>query len=183
MKPSTPLPAKKPTKARGRIEKLPEHVQEEILRRATVGESWKSIRAWLRAEKRCRINSDSVISQWYSRRSLQQQIHAQMEAHAAEVDSMVDFLRRELPELDQEKLDRFGQNAFSVMALKNADAKVWVEIYRLNLKARELEIDRAKLELLKRKADQADKAKDIVTSKLSPEEKQKAMKAIFGIPA
>lgn len=184
MKPTKPtvLPAKKPTRQRGRLDKLPAHVQAEILNRATAGETWAEIRAWLRAERRCRINSDSVISQWYSRRSLQQQIQAQLEQHASQVDSMVDFMRRELPQLDQEKLERFAQNAFSVMALKNADPKVWVQIYRLQLQARELEIDREKLEILKHKAEQADKAKEIVTSKLSPDEKQKAMRAIFGLP-
>ncbi len=183
MKPKTPmLPARKPSGRRGRLDKLPEHVQAEILTRAMAGEPWKDIRAWLRAEKRCRINSDSVISQWYSRRSLQQQIQQQMAAHESQVDAMVDFLRRELPEIEPEKLERFGQNAFSVMALKNADPKVWATIYRLNLKARELDLDRQKLALLQRKAEQADQAKEVVTSALSPEEKQKAMKAIFGIP-
>lgn len=177
------LPAKKPTKrGRSRIDKLPQAVRDEILQRAVDGESWAKIRAWLRSEKRCRINSDTVISQWYSKCVLHQQLQEQMERHSHQVDSMLAFLQREMPEMPQEKLERFGQNLFSVMALRTEDPKVWASIYKLNLKARELELDREKLELLKRKAEAADKAKDVVDSKLTPAEKLTRIRQIFGMP-
>lgn len=176
------LPPKKPTRQRSRVEKLPERVREELLRRATEGQSWAEIRQWLRTSHRCRINSDSVLSMWYSRRVLAQEVADSVRVHSEQVEAMVEALKQELPNLPQEKLDRFGQNAFQVMALKSSDPKVWAQIYRLRLKERELVVEEGKLELLKRRADQAERAEGVMRDEaLTPEERERRIKEVFGL--
>lgn len=51
----------------------------------------------------------------------------------------------------------------------------------LALKSQALSLDREKFELLKAKAEQADKAKQVTESDASPEEKQLRMRQIFGM--
>jgi hypothetical protein len=56
-----------------------------------------------------------------------------------------------------------------------------IEIKKLAIKEAELSLDQRRVILLEKKAKQADDAAEIVESKLSPEEKQKKLKSIFGI--
>ena len=56
-----------------------------------------------------------------------------------------------------------------------------MEFAKLELKGREFALDEQKFELLKAKAAQADKAKEVTGSALSPEEKQLKLRQIFGM--
>lgn len=171
------LPGRKPTKS-SRLRILPDEVQEEMLRKVTSGKTWREIAAWLRRKTGMVVRSDSSFSSWYSWRVLRQELDQKHD----QVTQLRDFLKRELPEMPEDKLERFGQAAFSAMALQTGDPKTWARILALQLKARQIRVEERRVTLLESKAKQADQAKDVAVSALSPEEKVKAMKAIFGIP-
>ncbi len=171
------LPGRKPNKA-SRLRILPEEVQEEMARKAAGGTSWRQIAAWLRRKTGMVVRSDTSFSSWYSWRVLRQELEQKHD----QVTQLREFLKRELPEMPEDKLERFGQAAFSAMALQTGDPKTWARILALQLKARQIRVEERRVTLLEQKAAQADKAKDVAVSTLSPEEKVKEMKRIFGIP-
>ena len=62
-------------------------------------------------------------------------------------ETILDELRREQPELSQEKLDAFGQRTFTTLAIQRRDAKTFVALRKTQQKDREVALDRLKLEL------------------------------------
>lgn len=170
------LPARKPAK-NSRMRALPEAIQQELLRLATSGQSWREIAKWLEKKTGMVVKSDTTLSDWYSWRVLRQQLEGQLD----QVNQLREFLARELPAMPEEKLERFGQAAFSALALKTGDPAIWAKIQNLNLKARELAVQERRVRLLEKKAEQAEKAEGVVKSSLTAEEKMAEMERIFGI--
>jgi hypothetical protein len=171
------LPHRKPAK-NARLRALPEPIQEEMLRRTAANNSWREIARWLKRKTGMDVRSDTTFSNWYSWRVLKQQLELQFD----QVAQVKDFLRKTIPEIPEDKLERYGQAAFSTMALRTGDPTVWARIYGLQLKARQIAVEERRVKLLEQKATQADKAKDVAASTLSPDEKLDQIKRIFGIP-
>lgn len=69
----------------------------------------------------------------------------------------------------------------AMIELVTGAMKPVLEFAKLELKGREFALDQEKFALLKAKAEQADAAKQVTDSNLSPEEKQLKMKEIFGL--
>lgn len=108
--------------------------------------------------------SRSALSSFYQWWHLQRRFREDAET----TETLLDQLKREVPEIDPAKLDDYGQRAFSLLAirredpetfLKVRDARFRAELEREKLKIRRerLEIDSRKLDLLERKAAAMDK--------------------------
>lgn len=85
---------------------------------------------------------------------------------------------------DQATIDALKQQAFELSISPNAKPKDVKALFSLVLKARDQDLNERKIAILERKAEQADAAASAVSDgKLSPQEKERRLKQIFGIPA
>ena len=85
---------------------------------------------------------------------------------------------------DQATIDALKQKAFELSISPQAKPKEVKALFMLVLKARDQDLTERKVALLEKKAAQADQAANAVgDQKLSPEEKERRLKQIFGIPA
>ena len=84
--------------------------------------------------------------------------------------------------LDKATLDALKQLAFNEAIKPGADPKAVKAIFGLILKSRDQDLDNRKIELLERKAAQAEQAEGTLKdSNLSDEEKAARMRQIFGL--
>jgi hypothetical protein len=123
--------------------------------------------------------SITALSEFWSWYQLYSQ-HQQMEE---DTKTLVDFLKVQGLKLTDAELDAYGQKVFSTMALRAANAKEWIAIRKLAIESQSLEHDRRRIELLEQAAARAQTASDVVAGPLSPEEKQRKLREIFGLPS
>lgn len=90
---------------------------------------------------------------------------------------------RDLPNLrlDREQIETVAQAVFTAAAMQRQDPELFATLRRLSLAEQQLALDREKLELLKRRAAQADEAQAVAASSLTPEEKAAKFREIFGL--
>jgi len=74
-----------------------------------------------------------------------------------------------------------SQKAFELAVAQSGDVKSLATLVQLLLKARQQELDERKVKLLEQKAAQADATRDVVESKLTPEQQQARIREIFGL--
>lgn len=90
---------------------------------------------------------------------------------------------RETPDLglQTEQIEAVGQAVFTAVAVKAQDANLFAGLRKLSQRDRELNLDREKFELLKRKAEQAEATEAAVQDQtLSPEERARRIAEIYG---
>jgi hypothetical protein len=83
--------------------------------------------------------------------------------------------------LDEATLKSVSALTLNLSAQENPDIKSLAELVKVVLKSREHQLDREKFELLKAKAAQADAAKEVTQSAMTPEEKEAEYRRIFAI--
>lgn len=90
---------------------------------------------------------------------------------------------RDLPDLrlDRDQIETVAQAVFTAAALRRQDPDLYATLRRLSLAEQQLALDRERLELLRRKAAQADAAQAVAASSLTPEEKAAKFREIFGL--
>lgn len=166
-------PARKP-RADSRLATLPEPQQEEIEAYAathTLAETREEL-----ARRGFRV-SLTAISRWLQQRRLRSLLIGQADT----VRQLLEWYQQRRPEASDEELSQLGQMFFSALALQSQDARAWVHIQSLALRRRQLELDRQKLELLQQRAAQAEQAEAVLDdATLSPEERQRRIREIFG---
>lgn len=82
---------------------------------------------------------------------------------------------------DEATVAALKQLAFEMSVSPTADPKAVKAYFTLLLKYRDQDLEERRVALLEKKAAQADQAKDVVASALSPEEKQLKIRQIFGM--
>lgn len=110
---------------------------------------------------------------------------------ASFADQIVDTLKAQSDgSLDEAVALAMRQRFFDLAVSKDANlsdletiARIQGDTVKLELKKRDLEQKERKLVLLEKKAAQADDAANVAKSDQTPEEKERAIKAIFGITA
>jgi len=84
-------------------------------------------------------------------------------------------------EFGETTLELIEQMAFDMAMDKQADVKGLIGLMSLFLKARDQQLDKAKFEAMRAKAEQADKAKEVSASTMTVQEKAARMREIFAL--
>jgi hypothetical protein len=191
----------KKVRPEAKIKTLPDEVQEtlwDLLRTPMEGRekpmTYVEARAWLLAHHEVET-SNAALSDWYSWYGLR----LRTERRKAIVEEAVAELAKSDPTKTLEELQAFGQVLFTAESIEGRDAKAFTEVWRASEKAlmrkqakeqaeadrelrkESLEIDKRKIALLEEKAALADKAKDVMESQESEEEKAAKMRRLFGM--
>lgn len=162
-------------RADSNLKTLPEELQEEIISRLNAkGGSYKRIAEWLRAEMDVET-SIGALSEFYSWRSLR----AQVRETESDTQALQEALSASEFGLSSAQIQELGNLMFITKATKQADSKTFVAMAKLLIQKQKLEVDSRKVALLEAKAAQADAAKDVINSALSPEEQRARLKEIL----
>jgi len=115
------------------------------------------------------------LSEWRSWWGLRRRINAARErAEQTRLELLKDASLR------PEDIERAAQAIFTAESLEQGNAKAYVALATLRLKGKQLDLDRARLALLEKKAAMADQASGVMgDGKLSEEEKAAKLKQIF----
>lgn len=84
-------------------------------------------------------------------------------------------------QFDTATIDALKQKAFELAISPRPNPKDVKALFMLVLKARDQDLNERKIRLLEQKAEQAEKAHAVVDSDLTPEEKQRRLRQIFGM--
>lgn len=151
--------------------------------------SGADFRALVKRELKITLSSDSRVTnfrKWFADWQSLLEWNAELEQaelRMAEGGATPEEIRRQVILKTYARAEAQGD---SELAMKTVDRDLSAQDAErkereLKLKAQALELDREKFELLKAKAEQADKAKQVTESDASPEEKQLRMRQIFGM--
>lgn len=83
------------------------------------------------------------------------------------------------PNMTPADLARVGQMVFTAETIEDGNVKAYVELVKLQLQAAKQDIEIRKIRILEEKAAMADAAKDVLTTKLSPEEQNRRLREIL----
>lgn len=158
--------------------------QERIVEHARAHKLEETV-AWHQADGLAG-GSVSSLSRWLSGWRLRERLRQ----NETIVDTVLAEAQKNDPSLTTEKLFPLGQAMFSAMAIDAQDPQVWLATQRLELERQTAEarwkIEREKLDqaerkivLLEKKAAQADEAKEVINSTLTPEEQRARLKEIL----
>jgi hypothetical protein len=180
------MSAQKKTRSDSILGTLPEDRQAEIAEHAR-SHSLADTVAWL-ASYGIRI-SRSSLSDWLSAWVLRTQFRI------AEQDTLqfMELLQRRQPNMPESEMQSWASEYFQMQAIKKDDPETFLAFATARHKARmddlklkqkevSLQHDERRIKLLEQKAAQADAAKEVVASKLTPEQQQNRLKEIFGMP-
>lgn len=135
----------------------------------------EQVRAWLFAEWDIKT-SVGALSEFHSWYGLRQRVSKESNF----VDSLLDHMREDGEfALSSGKLAEFGNLLFMARAAREENPKVWAMILKLVNQREALGLDSRRVALLEKKAAQFDAAKEVMESKLSPEEQRQRLKEIL----
>lgn len=123
--------------------------------------------------------SDTALSRWWSEWPLRRAF--------LEFGSVAEAAKRALREtpdlgLKAEQIEAVGQAVFTAAAVASQNPEMFAALRKLSQRDRELALDRERLELLKRRAAQAEAAEAVAQNpELTPEQKQQRYREIFGL--
>lgn len=141
----------------------------------------------------CTISATS-LSEWWSRRQeqmlrdqlltriatgseLNRQITAEYQKHPApELETLIKLFKTLILQLSMSGVTNPG-----FLEMVPALMRQVLEAQKIGLKTQEISLDERRVALLEKKAAQADSAKKVVESALTPEQKQLQLKQIFGM--
>jgi hypothetical protein len=169
-------------RADSKLKTLPDDTQAELARRAAEpGQTWSSIRAWLRAEHGVDLRSDSSLSAWLP----WYQSRMRAREREAKIQALLDHERALNPTLTDPQLFSMGQRFFSELAIADEDAKAWAAVRKVGLDADNLDLARTRFAretcelFIKYCADR--QAMEIANSAMGNEEKIAALgPVLFG---
>lgn len=116
----------------------------------------------------------SSLSEFYKWLRLKKRMES-----AAERSSQARLALASDPGMTPEILARVGQMVFTAETIEDGNVKAYVELVKLQLQAGKQEMELRKLKLLEEKAALADAAKEVLTTKLSPEEQNRRLREIL----
>ncbi len=136
------MSAKKP-RGDSKLKTLPAERQAAIMEYLAAHTQADTIK-WLREDGL--QTSAAALSEFYS----WYQLRAQLQEDETTAETLLDQLKKEVPELSEEQLDQLGQRTFSLLAIRRQDLGGFVKVRSARARG---EIERAKLEL-REKAEQ-----------------------------
>lgn len=95
------------------------------------------------------------------------------------ISDAISKYRRENPEATDAEMDVVGRRMFKEISIAEEDPKTYVAILREETRREQLGLDARKVAILEKKAAAFDQAKEVVESKLSPEEQRERLKKIL----
>lgn len=119
-------------------------------------------------------SSLASLSEFYSWQRLQKRMET---ARARAEQAKLELMRTS--DLSPEDIERVGQCVFTSETVEAGNVKAFVQLAKLRLASRSLELDARRLAILEAKAAQADKATEVLSQKISPEEQIKRLRAIL----
>ena len=155
---------------------MPESRVMELRDKLLANEGYKEILDWLALE--CGVSSTlSALSGFYKRHCAPLRREMQ-ELAAVKAEAIIDGSGR--TDWNTATMELVKQVSFELMSGQQVDTKTAEKFIKLILKADAQAVDRERLELMKAKAAQADAAEGVAKDeKLSPEEKDAALRRIF----
>ncbi len=155
---------------------MPESRVMELRDKLLANEGYKEILDWLALE--CGVSSTlSALSAFYKRHCAPLRREMQ-ELAAVKAEAIIDGSGR--TDWNTATMELVKQVSFELMSGQQVDTKTAEKFIKLILKADAQAVDRERLELMKAKAAQADAAEGVAKDeKLSPEEKDAALRRIF----
>lgn len=96
-------------------------------------------------------------------------------------DEVAEQVTRTPGQFDKATVDALRQKAFELSVSPQTDPKDVKAIFTLLLKSRDQDIAERRVALLEQKAAQADRVKEVVEGPQTPEQKQAAIRQIFGM--
>lgn len=169
------IPRGKQPPALTRLKQLPAEDRQAIFdwgKELTHAECRKRIKA----DYGISLSSDSQLSKfrsWQLRQTVWDRFNEMVEQDEQAIQEA-------FPDMDRERLREMAIKRAYAMADLMGDPKLTLKVVQTDLKDSQDSRDWERLELLKRKAEQADQAKETLGSQLSEEEKLTRMKSIFG---
>jgi len=163
-------------KARGdaRLKTLKPELQAEIFARCNGGK-YDEVRKWLRAEWNI-TTSVGALSDFYSWHALQQRF-TRAESH---VQQLAEMIQGSGLKVDALSLKETMNSIFLSLASQSGDFGTFEAAFKLILKAQQVENEKERIAILKRKADQADQAAQIAKNGgLTKEERQQQIFELF----
>ncbi|WP_009964063.1 hypothetical protein [Verrucomicrobium spinosum] len=155
---------------------LSDELQEEIWERQNKS-THAAVCKWL-AEEMDVCTSVGALSDFYAWFSLRRDLR---EADT-EITGLMDLIKERGSSLDLQQLQELEQALFLLRARKSGDWKQQKAALELVIKAQTGKREDRKVALMEQKVAQADKAKELLGDKaLTPEERDRKMKAVFGI--
>ena len=178
------------TRSDSKLKNLPAKVQASIIARLDAKDggsssSIESVLAWLKSE--CMVETSAgALSHFYSWWKLDQSMQRRDQRSV----DLQDVLRKRKLGLSEEEIIKIGNQHFIEQGVASGDAKLFAMILdrvlakrsgesQAKLKTRQLDIQERRVALLETKAKQADAAKDVINSNLSPEEQRQRLKEIL----
>lgn len=153
------------------IGSLPANLKDEVDAMLLSGSSYKAVRLRL-AEDEIKL-SQEAIRKYYHSQILPAKLARQTRT-AAELNKIA------VEGLDEATLQAIRSAVFDLATSPTCDPKALNVLFGLVLKAEQMRQDETRLKILVSKAEQADAAKQITQSTLTPEERDSKMRAIFG---
>lgn len=175
-KPRIPTSGKVP--ALTQLKQLDAEIRADLWTR-TQGITNKQGRELIQKEFGIRLSSDSQLSKWRSWQLRQSLWDRYQDMVAQDEQAMQDCF----PEVPREKIRELAIKRCYAAADLIGDPEVTLKVVQTDLKDSQDSRDWEKLELLKKKAAQAEEAQTVATSDLTPEEKAAKLQEIFGIIA
>lgn len=129
--------------------------------------------AWLNLEHGI-DSSLGALSEFYSWLRLKRRI----ESAAARATQVRMQLAKD-SSITPDDLERIAQTVFTAETIEGGDVDAFVKLATLRLNSRRVDQDERKLKMLEAKAAQLDQAKDVLTTKLSPEEQNRRLREIL----
>lgn len=159
-----------------KLKTLPEDRQAAIAEFAR-GNSLAATVAWLKEDGL--TTSSAAVSEWLSWFLLRQQLAR----NGSTVETLLEQLKCDRPDLSEEQLTAAGQAFFGALAIEQRDAKSWKRIQDVRIKGKALELEEKKFQVqtcelfLKWCEDQ--RAKEIVDGKAANSEKIEALRQLM----
>jgi hypothetical protein len=159
-----------------KLDSMPESRVMELRDKLLANEGYKEILDWLALE--CGVSSSlAALSAFYKRHCAPLRREMQ-ELAAVKAEAIIDGSGR--TDWNTATMELVKQVSFELMSGQQVDTKTAEKFIKLILKADAQAVDRERLELMKAKAAQADAAEGVAKDeKLSPEEKDAALRRIF----
>jgi hypothetical protein len=123
-----------------RLKQLPLERQAQVMEYldGPPGHSYADTLTWLREDGfDTSVGALSEFRSWY-------RLQQQFTQDASTVESLVEQLKRDMPNLTEEQLDDLGQRTFSLLAIREQDLGGFVRVRSARMKG---EIERAKIQL------------------------------------
>lgn len=170
----------KKTRSDAKLDHLPEEQKAQVIDWLLAGLPYHKVRELIR-EQFAVATSIGALSGFYQREAVPVLLARRRRA-AGVADEIAAEARKAPGAFDEATIDALRQKVFELALAPGADAREIKALFSLVLKARDQDLEARRVALLEKKAAQADEAAKVTAdTALSPEEKARKYREIFGL--